>query len=424
MNEYIIKVENLSKVYKLYDKPIDRLKESLSIKKKIYHKNHYALNNVSFEIKKGETIGIIGVNGSGKSTLLKILTGVLNQTNGSVEVEGKIAALLELGAGFNPEYSGMENIYLNGTMMGFSKEQMSKRIKDIISFADIGEFINQPVKTYSSGMFARLAFAVAINVEPDILIIDEALSVGDVFFQLKCFKKFEDFRKKNKTILFVSHDMGSITKYCTSAIMIEKGNLIAQGETKFIVDLYKKSIVGLSNENLIEETKSNDTQKEQIDVWKNKINLNSDMIEYGNKKAEIIDYGIFNNENIITNVIEKNSYCFFKLKIRFNEKINDPIFAFSIKDVQGFEITGTNTMLENLYTGEMDKNNIVTVSFKQKMTLQGGPYFISFGCTGFGRDENLEVYHRIYDIVNIEILSSKVSNGYFDLNSEIEIVRN
>lgn len=424
MNEPIIKVENLSKVYKLYEKPIDRLKESLSIKKNIYHKDHYALNNVSFKIEKGETVGIIGVNGSGKSTLLKILTGVLNPTEGIVSVNGKIAALLELGAGFNPEYSGIENIYLNGTMMGFSKEQMKDRLNDIILFADIGEFINQPVKTYSSGMFARLAFAVAINVDPDILIIDEALSVGDVFFQLKCFKKFEDFRKKNKTILFVSHDMGSITKYCTSAIMIERGNLVAQGDTKFIVDLYKKSIVGLSNDNLLEETKSDNMEINQMDEWKNKMILNTDKLEYGNKKAEIIDYGVFNDEHMVTNVIEKNSCCFFKLKIRFNEKINNPIFAFSIKDVKGFEITGTNTMLENLDTGEVDVNDIIIVTFSQKMTLQGGPYFISFGCTGFGKDGSLEVYHRIYDVVNIEILASKVSNGYFDLNSKIDIVRN
>ena len=424
MDENVIIVESLSKVYKLYEKPIDRLKESLSIKKKLYHINHYALNDISFKVKKGETVGIIGVNGSGKSTLLKILTGVLNSTKGTVFVDGKISALLELGAGFNPEYSGMENIYLNGTMLGFSREQMDERVQNIISFADIGDFINQPVKTYSSGMFARLAFAVAINVDPDILIIDEALSVGDVFFQLKCFKKFEDFRKNNKTIFFVSHDMGSITKYCTSAIMLDKGALIAQGDTKTVVDLYKKSMVGLANQNIEKDENALDSDGIECEVWKNSIHINSDMIEYGNKKAEIIDFGIFNDKHLVTNVIEKNSECYFKMKIKFYEGVKNPIFAFSLKDVKGFEVTGTNTMLENIDTGEFLIGEITTVSFKQKMTLQGGPYFISFGCTGFGMDDNLEVYHRIYDIVNIEILSTKVSNGYFDLNSEIEICRN
>ena len=424
MKKNVIIVESLSKVYKLYDKPIDRLKESLSIKKKSYHIDHYALNDISFKIKKGETVGIIGVNGSGKSTLLKILTGVLNSTKGSAFVDGKISALLELGAGFNPEYSGIENIYLNGTMLGFSREQMQERVESITSFADIGDFINQPVKTYSSGMFARLAFAVAINVDPDILIIDEALSVGDVFFQLKCFKKFEDFRKNNKTILFVSHDMGSITKYCTSAIMLDKGNLIAQGDTKTVVDLYKKSMVGLASQKLEKDENGVNLESTECEVWKNGIHINSDMIEYGNKKAEIIDFGIFNDKHFVTNVIDKNSDCYFKIKVKFNEKVENPIFAFSLKDVKGFEVTGTNTMLENIDSGEFLSGEVTVVSFKQKMTLQGGPYFISFGCTGFGEDGNLEVYHRIYDIVNIEILSTKVSNGYFDLNSEIKICRN
>lgn len=201
MSEVAIRVDDVSKLYKLYDKPSDRLKESLGLTRKKLYKEHYALHNVSFDVKRGETVGIIGTNGSGKSTILKIITGVLNPSGGHVEIDGRISALLELGAGFNMEYTGIENIYLNGTMIGFSREEIDAKMQDILDFADIGDFVHQPVKTYSSGMFVRLAFAVAINIDPEILIVDEALSVGDVFFQAKCYKKFEDFKKMGKTIL-------------------------------------------------------------------------------------------------------------------------------------------------------------------------------------------------------------------------------
>ena len=197
MSKYAIRVENVSKMYKLYDKPTDRFKEAIGLgRKKQLYREHYALNNISFDVKTGECVGIIGTNGSGKSTVLKIITGVLNPTDGNVMVNGRISALLELGAGFNMEYTGIENVYLNGTMIGFTREEIDRKMDDILAFADIGDFVNQPVKTYSSGMFVRLAFAVAINIDPEILIVDEALSVGDVFFQSKCYHKFEEFKKQ------------------------------------------------------------------------------------------------------------------------------------------------------------------------------------------------------------------------------------
>ena len=220
MESIAINVDNVSKIYRLYNKPSDRLKEALGFSKKKLYQEHYALNNVSFEVRKGETVGIIGTNGSGKSTILKIITGVLNPTQGNVSIQGRISALLELGAGFNMEYTGIENIYLNGTMMGFSEEEINAKMDDILSFADIGDFVHQPVKTYSSGMFVRLAFAVAINIDPEILIDDESLSVGDLFFQVKCYHKFEEFKKMGKTILFVSHDLGSISKYCDRVFLL------------------------------------------------------------------------------------------------------------------------------------------------------------------------------------------------------------
>lgn len=239
----MIVVDDVSKIYNLYNNPGDRLKEAL-FSKKSRHKEFKALDHVSFEVNKGEILGIIGKNGSGKSTILKIITNVLSPSAGTCQVNGKIAALLELGAGFNQEYTGIENIYLNGQMIGYSREEMDEKLQDIIDFADIGEHINQPVKTYSSGMFARLAFSVAISVDPDILIVDEALSVGDVFFQNKCYKRFEDFRNRGKTILFVTHDMGSIIKYCDRAILLNAGRKISEGNPQEIVDLYKRVMVG------------------------------------------------------------------------------------------------------------------------------------------------------------------------------------
>ncbi len=231
-----IRVSNLSKVYHLYDRNIDRLKEVFS--RKTYSKEHYALHNIDLEIKPGETIGIVGINGSGKSTLLKLITGIVSPTEGEVSAYGKIAAMLELGAGFNPEYTGIENIYLNGTMMGYSEKEMEKRVPAIVEFADIGDFINQPVKTYSSGMFARLAFAVSINVDPDILIVDETLSVGDAKFQVKCIDKMKQLKESGVTILFVTHAIEQIKRFCSRAIWIKEGRIRADGEAAQTVDLF------------------------------------------------------------------------------------------------------------------------------------------------------------------------------------------
>lgn len=419
MSNIAIKIENLSKVYRLYDKPIDRMKEALSLTKKKYSKEHYALNNVSFKVKKGETVGIIGTNGSGKSTILKIITGVLNSSKGIVEVDGRISALLELGAGFNQEYTGIQNIYLNGTMMGFTKEEINEKVSNIIEFADIGEFINQPVKTYSSGMFVRLAFAVAINIEPEILIVDEALSVGDVFFQAKCYKKFEDFKKQGKTILFVSHDLGSIGKYCDRVILLNGGKKLSDGKPKDVIDIYKKVLV-----NQLEDDESNNNGEQrgtrEFEKWNKFININPNKLEYGNKMAEIIDFAILDNNSILTNNVIKNEIFTIKMKVVFNYKIEDPIFAFTIKDLKGTDITGTNTMLEKVYVNKLEKGEEKQIIFTQKMNLQGGEYLLSLGCTGY-KDGNFTVYHRLYDICNITVISEKNSVGFYDMNSDIKI---
>lgn len=423
MSNIAVRINDITKIYKLYDKPIDRLKESLSISKKKFHREHYALRNISFDVKKGESVGIIGTNGSGKSTLLKIITGVLTASTGNIEVKGRISALLELGAGFNMEYTGIENIYLNGTMMGYTKEEISKKINEILDFADIGDFVNQPVKTYSSGMFVRLAFAVAINIDPEILIVDEALSVGDVFFQAKCYKKFQEFRDTGKTIIFVSHDLSSVSKYCDKVVLLNKGEFVEEGEPKKIIDLYKKILVNQLEQHKEKEIEIIDNKKniQETDInWRQKMSVNNEKLEYGDKKAEIFDFGIFDSKENLTNNILKNDIFSIKMKVRFNENIQEPIFAFTIKDIKGNEITGTNTLLEKINFDNPKKGEILTVIFKQNMNLQGGTYLLSLGCTGF-REGNFTVYHRLYDICEIVVVSSKDSVGFFDMNSRIVI---
>ena len=244
MDNIAIQVTNVEKIYKLYDKPSDRIKEAMGFGRGKHHRKHHALKGVNMTIRQGECVGIIGTNGSGKSTILKIITGVLTPSRGEVKVNGRISALLELGAGFNMEYNGIENIYLNGTMIGFSEKEIDEKMDAILEFADIGEYVYQPVKTYSSGMFVRLAFAVAINIEPEILIVDEALSVGDVFFQAKCYHKFEEFKQMGKTIVFVSHDLSSISKYCDRVVLLNQGTKLGEGEPKQMIDIYKQVLVG------------------------------------------------------------------------------------------------------------------------------------------------------------------------------------
>ncbi len=419
MDNYAIEVKNISKMYKLYDNKSDRFKEALGLtKKKCYHE-HFALSDVSFNVKRGETVGIIGINGSGKSTILKIITGVLQPTDGELKVDGRLSALLELGAGFNMEYTGIENIYLNGTMMGFSREEIDKRLDSILQFADIGEFVHQPVKTYSSGMFVRLAFAVAINIDPEILIVDEALSVGDVFFQVKCYHKFEEFKKMGKTILFVSHDLGSISKYCDRVILLNKGKKISEGMPKKIVDEYKQILVNEKHE-LDVDNRQSVSEDESGGNWNNELTINPNLLDYGEKKAEIVDFAIIDNRGRVTSNIEKGTDFEIKFKVRFHEKIEEPIFAFTIKDLQGTEVTGTNTMYENISTGTVNAGEERIVSFRQHMNLQGRNYVLALGCVGFN-GSRFVVYHRLYDVCDINVISDKNTVGFYDMESVVEV---
>ena len=435
-----ISVNDVSKMYKLYDNPMDRLKESLGLSRKKKYKEHYALNHVSFQVHKGETVGIIGTNGSGKSTILKIITGVLSPTGGEVSVNGRISALLELGAGFNGEYSGLENVYLNGSMIGFSREEIDAKLQSILDFADIGEFIHQPVKTYSSGMFVRLAFAVAINIDPEILIVDEALSVGDVFFQAKCYRKFEEFKEMGKTILFVSHDLSSIGKYCDRVVLLNKGEKLAEGGAKEMVNLYRRVLVNQYDDADLEEGAENaeagqdgqltdGTAGENVSkkehagggrAMKDSLNLNPKVLEYGSKLGEIVDFAIRDDTGMITNVIEKGKEFSVQMKVRFKEDVNDPIFAFTLKDLKGTEITGTNTMYEHTPVKPQKAGDVREITFKQIMPLEAGEYMICLGCTGY-KDGDFTVFHRLYDVCNLTVITDKKAVGYFDMFSKVSV---
>jgi len=408
-----ISVENVSKVYKLFKKPADRVIDALHLAPWRKVPQHHALNDVSFEVRQGEMVGIIGTNGSGKSTILKIITGVLHPTKGDVKVNGRISALLELGAGFNREYTGIENIYLNGTMIGFSKEEIDAKLKDILDFADIGDFAYQPVKTYSSGMFVRLAFAVAINIEPEILIVDEALAVGDVFFQAKCYRKFDEFKKLGKTILFVSHDLSSIVKYCDRVVLLNKGTKLGEGKAKEMIDIYKQVLVDQYDEAAIAENKNSGVLLDQ--------GANPDLLEYGSKKAEITDCYITDDKGKHTNAIIKGSTFTIHMKAKFLERVQAPIFAFTIKNAKGTEITGTNTMFERAFMESVDKGICKEITFKQKMDLQGGEYLLSLGLTGY-EGSDFTVYHRLYDAINITVISDKDTVGFYDMNSQVEVI--
>ena len=400
--ENAIEVKQVTKIYKLYNKPIDRLKESMNPAHKSYHRDFYALNGISFEVKRGETVGIIGTNGSGKSTILKIITGVLTPTSGTVEVDGKISALLELGAGFNQDYTGIENIYMNGTMMGYTRREMDAKLQDILDFAEIGDFVYQPVKTYSSGMFVRLAFALAINVDPEILIVDEALSVGDVFFQAKCYKRMEEIRKSGTTIVMVSHDMGSIIKYCDKVILLNQGDFVAQGSAGKMVDLYKKILAGRMDQ-LQEELEMSDFS--------------------GDKEVEEEHLKSSADGSRMTNMLLKGEMFTIREIVQFNAPIEAPIFTYTIKDKKGTDLTGTNTMYEGTDIKPVKSGDIYQVEFRQKMTLQGGEYLLSMSCTGFEHGEHV-VYHRLYDVVSLTVISNKNTVGIYDMESQVKALKN
>lgn len=391
MKNIIISVKNLCKSYKIYDAPIDRLKEAMHPLKKKYHKEFFALNDVSFDIIKGDTIGIVGKNGSGKSTLLKIITGVLTQTSGEVKINGKIAALLELGAGFNPEMSGLENIYLTGTLMGYTKKEIEKRVDPIVEFADIGDFINQPVKTYSSGMFARLAFSVNVNVEPDILIVDEALSVGDMFFQQKCIHKMRKMQENGTTIFFVSHALTTVKSLCDKAIYLKNGELIAIGDSESVCNLYQnemtdKKMNSLNNASIELIYNENSTNIEKCinkfnEIYRVDESFSSNISERsGGGEIVITAFDIYDENEKRNNVIS----AFHPFKIRVSNQVKKDVPAGAVIGIvcrtdMGIDVFGCNSNIYETYLPAMSSGQAFVYELEMQLPLLPGIYWFHMG---------------------------------------------
>lgn len=413
-NDIVLKIENLTKDYKMYVQKKDRLIEAVLpfIQK---HDTFKAIDDFSLELKKGEILGILGRNGAGKSTLLKIITGVVSPTSGNLKVNGKISSLLELGAAFNMELTGEENIYQHGQVMGLTNKQIEETKKDVIEFADIGDHLYQPVKTYSSGMFARLAFACAINVDPDILIVDEVLSVGDMAFQLKCFKKFQQFKERGKTILYVTHNIADVLEQCNRVIILNSGKKIYDGEVKDGVEKYKKLITGM----LEKDEATKDVEEELEGKWKKEFNLNPNMITYGTGEIKIIDYGIFNKNDEPQPIVSSDEEIKIKIKAEFFKDVECPTFSITVKDFFGKEICGTNTNFMKIYTGKCKKGEKYVYEFKQKLRLAPGKYTLSLSCSRFNANGELIPINRNYDALIFEVISEKLIVGYYDIDAKV-----
>ena len=421
--ENVLEIKDLCKKYKMYHSKKDRLFEIL-LPKYQKHTTFTALEGFNLELKKGEILGILGRNGAGKSTLLKMITGVVVPTSGEIKINGKVSSLLELGTAFNPELTGYENIYQHGQIMGLTKEKVKEKEKEIIEFADIGEHLYQPVKTYSSGMFARLAFACAINVDPDILIVDEVLSVGDMAFQLKCFKKFEQVKKKGKTILFVTHSIADVLNNCNRAIILQHGKKVFDGKVKEGVEEYKKIITKMNETNGTEN--KNKMTKEVIKAiseksdWKKHFTINPDMVVYGNNEANVFDYGIFDQNKQPLSIIDNSEYIHIKLKVQFNEDIENPFVSITIKNFQGKELCGNNTNFLGIETGLCKKGEQYIFDFEQKLRLAPGKYTLSVSCNRFDENGELIVMNRNYDALIFEVMSQSKMVGYFDMEPNVK----
>lgn len=426
-SDYAIKVENLNKCYQIYDKPRDRLKQMLMGGRRQYYRKFWALREVSFKIKKGETVGIIGRNGSGKSTLLQMLCGTLNPTNGFIQTFGRIAALLELGSGFNPEFTGRENIYLNGMLLGLSREQISARFEDIVAFADIGDFIDQPVKSYSSGMYVRLAFAVVAHVDADILVVDEALAVGDAFFTQKCMRFLRTFMKTG-TVLFVSHDTAAVKSLCTRAVWLENGKVIHEGDPKDVCDKYLEAFYeaqqGKGSVNRVGsahvEKLSNYTKDHRCD-FVNSSNLRNDLqvfcfdtesVSFGTGTARIVSVAFLDSDGDTLSWIVGGESVILRIDIYVHEELNAPIVGFFIKDRLGQSLFGDNTFLSY-----MDAPMVCSAGktlraefFFQMPRLATGDYSVTVAVANGTQADHVQ-HHWIHDAIVFRSESTSVCGG-------------
>ncbi|WP_424767318.1 ABC transporter ATP-binding protein [Paenibacillus sp. sgz302251] len=427
-----ISVQNISKSFKVYQQPQDRLKQSLMRGKKNYYQEFWALRDSSFEVYKGETVGIIGRNGSGKSTLLQIIAGTLNPTSGDIHVNGRVAALLELGSGFNPEFTGRENVYMNGTILGLNRSEIDMLYEDIIKFADIGDFIDRPVKTYSSGMALRLAFAVQAMVPKEVLIIDEALAVGDELFQRKCFLMIEEFKKQGGTILFVSHSGAAIIELCDRAVLLDSGEQLMVGSSKRVVNLYQKLVFAPPDKAAIikEEIKNiaNDSNKSEKLDGRNIPNgiemteeayakeamydphlVPKETILYESRGAEIFNPEIVNIEDRKVNLLLPNQKYIYRYNVRFNKRCVNVRFGMLIKTGSGLELGGGQSSPIGQGKPMVEAGEVIKVEFSFIPRLAQGIYFLNAGVLCIEGNDEVFLDRKI-DLLAFKILPSENSH--------------
>lgn len=432
-----ISIKNLSKKYRLFNSPEERFKEALHPFKKKYHKEFWALKDVTFDVPKGSTVGIIGRNGSGKSTLLQIICGVLKPTNGTVTVNSRISALLELGAGFNPELTGRQNVILNGIVHGFSRDEMNEKITKIQEFADIGDFFDQPVKTYSSGMFVRVAFAAAIHVDPEILVVDEALSVGDSKFQHRCFQRIREFMERGKTILVVSHSTDTLLRICSRGIVFDSGKLSHIGSIASAVNHYQNLLFGSPDavEKLSKpaasENEKNQTKVSTLligalsddirDKVPEKPSYNSHEVRIGNGAATIIDFDLISAGAINPHEIPAQAEIDLIIKIRFNDDLTNTSVGFAFVTIDGTYVFGTNMFMMQAPLINAEAGNCYAVRFKFMSRLAGGEYFLNIGCNQFvdGTDKFLDVRRSV---ARIKFSDTPGVVGFVDLGVVHEVI--
>lgn len=422
----VLRVKGVSKRFEIYDRPVHRLLQTLCAGRKRFFKEFWALRDVSFEVRRGECVGVIGRNGAGKSTLLQIVTGTLQPTEGVVETHGRIAALLELGSGFNPEFTGRENVYMNASILGLSKSQTDEKFDEIAEFADIGDFIDQPVKTYSSGMMVRLAFAVQVVVEPEILIVDEALAVGDIAFQQKCYERIKRLQEQDVTILWVSHDLASVMNICSRALFLCDRTLVMDGSPNDVVEAYKKKLTTTQDAPAtpVPASAARTEPKAATELHSKAYPVFPNKKEYGSRKVEIVDWGMFDPASGAPLYrLDAATPAVLRVWLRANSHADHVCASFFLKDVKGREIAGINTDQANRPIGSMEPGQTCSIAFRQSFPIPNGSYILNFGCSGTDATGKVEAFHRIYDLLLVEVVNHKTFIGEFDLNSCVEVAK-
>lgn len=439
-SDIAVRVDGLSKCYHVYDRPQDRLKQSLmprvqrlfSLPKRQYFREFWALRNVSFEIPRGQTIGIIGQNGSGKSTLLQMICGTLTPSSGRIETEGRVAALLELGSGFNPEFSGRDNVYMNAALLGLERKEIEDRFDDIVRFADIGKFIDEPVKSYSSGMMVRLAFSVQAQIDPDILIVDEALAVGDAKFQAKCFDRLKQLKANGTSILLVTHSSEQIVTHCDNAILLEKGEVLVQGNTKAVVNRYYDVLFGAKQQVIGMDTEVSSATAEpppeinshhlsvDRDLFSSRAGYNPYEYRWGDKAAAILDFYLSCDGEAYPTGVKSGALISVELTIQYQRRLINPIFGLTVKNKEGVTLYGSNSELLALTcmreTGGAGTTILIHANFRAN--LAPGDYFISLGIAT--RDgETITPHDRRYDSIHFVVRSPEPFFGLTQMNLAI-----